>query len=97
MYTIERGQIYTSGFPDVSKAKMKIVGTTRRILTTAMGREFMALPTRHKVYTLYFLSSFLLIFAWDETHVWPNILNVMNFANAGRLANKVIKGMSARD
>ena len=96
MYTsIEKAQTYTPVFPDVRKAKKNIAGKARRIMTTALGREFMALTARHKVYALYFCLSF--IFAWDEAHIWPNVLNVLNFANAVRLANKTVKETSARD
>lgn len=98
MYTsIEKAQTYGPVFPDVTKAKKNIAGTARRIMTSALGREFMALTARHKVYVLYFCLSFMLIFALDENRIWPNVLNVLNFANAVRLANKTVKRTSARD
>ncbi len=98
MYTsIEKAQTYTPVFPDVRKAKKNIAGKAHRIMTVALGREFMALTARHKVYVLYFGLSFMLIFAWDEAHIWPNVLNVLNFANAVRLANKTGKETRARD
>lgn len=84
-------------FPDVTKAKKNIAGKARRIMTAALGREFMALSTRHKVYVLYFGISLMFIFAWDETRIWLNVLNMLNFANAVRLANKTVKETSARD
>ena len=92
MYTsIEKGQTYTPVFPDVAKGQKNIVGKTRKIMTAAMGREFMALTARHKGYVLYLCISFMLLFAWDETHIWPNVLNVLNFANAARLVEKTAK------
>lgn len=98
MYTIEeKVPSYAPQLPDIAKAKKSIAGKARRIMTAALGREFMALSTRHKVYALYFCLSFMLIFAWDEAHIWPNLLNLLNFANAVRLANKTVKGTSARD
>lgn len=98
MYTsIEKAQTYTPVLPDVTQAQKNIVGKARRIMTAVLGREFMALPSRHKVYTLYLFLSFMLIFAWDEQHIWPNVLNVLNFANAVRMANKAVKRTSARD
>lgn len=98
MYTsIEKAQTYVPVFPNVTKAKKNIAGKTRRIMTAVLEREFMALSTRHKVYALYFGLSFMLIFVWDETHIWPNVLNVLNFANAVRLANKTVKGQVPRD
>ena len=98
MYTsIEKAQTYTPVFPDVTKAKKNIAGKARRIMTVALGREFMALTARHKIYVLYFCLSFMSILAWDEAHMWPNVLNELNFANAVRLANKTVKETSARD
>lgn len=98
MYTIEeKVPNYAPQLPDIAKAKKSITGKARQLLTAALGREFMALTARHKVYVLYFGLSFMLIFAWDEAHIWPNVLNVLNFANAVRLANKTVKETSARD
>ena len=48
MYTsIEKAQTYTPVFPDVRKAKKNIAGKAHRIMTVALGREFMALTARH--------------------------------------------------
>lgn len=98
MYTsIEKAPTYMPVLPDVTKAKKNIAGKARRIMTVPLGHEFMALTARHKIYVLYFCLSFMSIFAWDEAHIWPNVLNVLNFANAVRLANKTVKETSARN
>lgn len=94
MYTsIEKAPSYVSQLPDITKAKKNIVGKIRQLLTAALGREFMELSTRHKVYGLYFCLSLIALFAWDESRIW---LNLLNFANAARLANKTAKKSSAQ-
>lgn len=94
MYTIEeKVPNYTPQLPDITKAKKNIVGKVRQLLTAALGREFMELSTRHKVYGIYFCLSLIALFAWDESRIWPNLLN---FANAARLANKTTKESSAQ-
>ena len=97
MYTsIEKAPSYVSQLPDITKAKKNIVGKVRQLLTAALGREFMELSTSHKVYGLYFCLSLIALFAWDESRIWPNLLNLLNFANAARLANKTAKKSSAQ-
>lgn len=97
MYTsIEKAPSYVSQLPDITKAKKNIVGKVRQLLTAALGREFMELSPRHKVYGLYFCLSLIALFAWDESRIWPNLLNLLNFANAARLANKTAKKSSAQ-
>ena len=97
MYTsIEKAPSYVSQLPDITKAKKNIVGKVRQLLTAALGREFMERSTRHKVYGLYFCLSLIALFAWDESRIWPNLLNLLNFANAARLANKTAKKSSAQ-
>lgn len=97
MYTsIEKAPSYTPQLPDITKAKKNIVGKVRQLLTVALGREFMELSTRYKVYGLYFCLSLIALFAWDESRIWPNLLNLLNFANAARLANKTAKKSSAQ-
>lgn len=97
MYTsIEKAPSYAPQLPDITKAKKNIVGKVRQLLTVALGREFMELSTRHKVYELYFCLSLIALFAWDESRIWPNLLNLLNFANAARLANKTAKESSAQ-
>ena len=91
MYTIEeKVPNYAPQLPDIAKAKKSITGKARQLLTAALGREFMERSTRHKVYGLYFCLS------WDESRIWPNLLNLLNFANAARLANKTAKKSSAQ-
>ena len=98
MYTIEeKVPSYAPQLPDIAKAKKSIAGKARQLLTAALGREFMELSTRHKVYGLYFCLSLMVLCVWDESRLWPNLLNLLNFANAVRLANKTVKGTSARD
>lgn len=98
MYTsIEKAQTYAPVLPDVTEAKKDIAGKVYSIMAALLGQEFMKLSARHKVYGLYFCLSFLLLFAWNEGHVWPNALNVLNFANAVRLANKAMKETRVRD
>ena len=97
MYTsIEKAPSYVSQLPDITKAKKNIVGKVRQLLTAALGREFVELSTRHKVYGLYFCLSLIALFAWDESRIWPNLLNLLNFANAARLATKTAKKSSAQ-
>lgn len=97
MYTIEeKVPNYAPQLPDIAKAKKSITGKARQLLTAALGREFMELSTRHKVYGLYFCLSLIALFAWDESRIWPNLLNLLNFANAARLANKTTKESSAQ-
>lgn len=92
MYTsIEKVPSYAQQLPDIAKAKKNIGGKARQMLTAALGREFMELSTRHKVYGFYFCISLMALCAWDEAHIWPNMLNLLNFANAVRLANQTTK------
>lgn len=97
MYTsIEKIQAYTPVFSDVIQAKKNIAGKVRRIMIAALGREFMELSSTYKAYTLYFCLSLMLLSAWSETRVWLDVLNILNFANAVRLANKAVKSASKR-
>lgn len=98
MYTrIEKAQSYTPVFPDATKAKKKIAKKARKLLTAVLGREFMELSLRYKAYGLYTCLSFMALCAWDDQRIWPNLLNLLNFANAIRLANQAAKKSSARD
>lgn len=98
MYTsIEKAQNYTPAFPDATKAKRKMAEKAHKLLTAVLGREFMELSLRHKVYGLYACLSFMALCAWDDQRIWPNLLNLLNFANAVRLANQVAQESSARD
>lgn len=98
MYTsIEKAQTYTLEVPRISEAQKYIVGRIRQLLTAAMGREFMEMPLYCKCCVYYFFISLVLLFAWSEELVWLNVMNVLNFANAGRLANKAVRKTSARD
>ena len=88
MYTIEeKVPSYAPQLPDIAKAKKNIVGKVRQLLTAALGREFMELSTRHKVYGLYFCLSLIARVAWVVSRIWPNLRNLLNFAHAARLAN----------
>ena len=75
MYTsIEKAPSYAPQLPDIAKAKKNIVGKVRQLLTAALGREFMELSTRHKVYGIYFCLSLIALFAWDESrHKVPSL------------------------
>lgn len=97
MYTIEeKVPSYAPQLPDIAKTKKSIAGKARQLLTAALGREFMELSTCHKVYGLYFCLSLMALCVWDESRLWPNLLNLLNFANAARLANKTVKKSSAQ-
>lgn len=92
MYTsIEKVPDYAPQLPDIAETKKNIVGKVHQVLTAALGREFMELPIRHKVYGFYFCLSLMALFVWDESRIWPNLLNLLNFTNAARLANKTVK------
>ncbi len=98
MYTsIEKIPSYAPQTPDIAKIKSNVGGQIRQLLTAALGREFMELPVRHKIYGLYFGLSLMALCAWDDTRIWPSLLNLLNFANAARLANKTMKKRVPRD
>ncbi len=98
MYTsIEKVPSYAPQLPDIARAEKNAIGKVRRMMTAMLGREFMELPARHKVYALYFCLSLMLLCTWDEQRLWLNVLNVLNLVNAARLANKASKELSARD
>lgn len=98
MYTsIEKIPDYAPQTPDIAKIKSNVGGKIRQLLTAALGREFMELPAKGKIQVLYFYLSLALVCAWSEEHIWPNLLNLLNFANAARLANKTMKKRVPRD
>ncbi|WP_304953060.1 hypothetical protein [uncultured Alistipes sp.] len=98
MYTsIEEAQTYTLELPRVSEAKKRIVGRIRQLLTAALGREFMEMPLYCKLNVCYLFVSLLLLFAWSEERIWLNVMNVLNFSNAVRMANNAVKKSSVRD
>ena len=98
MYTsIEKAQTYTLDMPRVSEAKKYIVGRIRQLLTAALGREFMEMPLYCKLDVCYLFISLLLLFAWSEELSWLNVMNVLNFSNAVRVANNAVRKTSARD
>lgn len=97
MYTsIEKVPSYAPQLPDIAETKKNIADKIGKLLTAALGREFMELSIRHKVYGLYFCLSLMGLCVWDDSHVWPNLLNLLNFANAARLANRIAKESSAQ-
>ncbi len=97
MYTrIEDAANHASEQRATEHGKKNIVGELRQLLTRVLGREFMELPFRHKICGLYLCLSFMAILVWDESRIWPNLLNLLNFVNAVRLANKAAKESSAQ-
>lgn len=98
MYTsIEEAQTYTLVLPRVSEAKKHIVGRIRQLLTAALGREFMEMSLYCKCCVCYLFASLLLLFAWSEELVWLDVVNVLNFSNAVRVANNAARKSSVRD
>ncbi len=98
MYTsIEEAPTYTLEMPRVSEAKKRIVGRIRQLLTAALGREFMEMPLYCKLNVCYLFVSLLLLFAWSEERIWLNVMNVLNFSNAVRMANNAVRKSSVRD
>ncbi len=92
MYTrIEDAASYALEQRSAERGKKNIVGELRRLLTRVFGREFMELSFRHKICWAYLCLSFMAILVWDESRIWPNLLNMLNFANAVRLANKAAR------
>ncbi len=92
MYTrVEEVVIRTPELPDAAPTKRKAAAKVRRITTALMGREFMEMPLRHKIYTAYAGLSFVFLFGWFEDSLWLNLLPLLNFANAARLANKIVE------
>ncbi|WP_300904233.1 hypothetical protein [uncultured Alistipes sp.] len=98
MYTsIEKIPSYAPQTPDIAKIKSNVGGQIRQVLTAVLGREFIELSTRHKVYGFYLCISLMALCALDEARIWPNLLNLLNFANAARLTNKAAKKRVPRD
>lgn len=92
MYTrIEDAASYALEQRAAEHDKKNIVRQLRRLLARVFGREFMELSFRHKICGFYLFLSFVAIFVWDESRIWPNLLNLLNFANAVRLANKTAR------
>lgn len=87
MYTrIEDAASYT-----LERRSEKTSSGNRQLLPRVFGREFMELSFRYKICGFYLCLSFVAIFVWDESRIWPNLLNLLNFANAVRLANKAAR------
>lgn len=84
--------------PDFTGIRKKAARTGRKLLTACLGREFMGLSARHKVYGLYFIVSLMApIMLYSESHPWLTIPLVVNLGNAVRLANRIVRETSARD
>ena len=98
MYTrIEKAHTYALELPRVCEAARASVGRIRQLLTAALGREFMEMPLYCKLDVCYLFISLLLLFAWSEELIWLNVMNVLNFSNAVRVANNAVRKTSARD
>lgn len=98
MYTsIEKVTSYAPQLSGTAKTQSDIGGKIRQVLTAVLGREFIELSTRHKVYGFYLCISLMALCALDEARIWPNLLNLLNFANAARLTNKAAKKRVPRD
>lgn len=84
--------------PDFTGIRKKAARTGRKLLTACLGREFIGLSARHKVYGLYFIGSLMApIMLYSESHPWLTIPLVVNLGNAVRLANRIVRETSAGD
>lgn len=83
--------------PDITSIRKKAARVGRKLLIAALGREFMGLRTRHKVYALYGIVSLMaLATLWSEEAPLLMIPIVVNAANAVRLVNQIVEPPSAR-
>ena len=81
--------------PDFTGLKKRVAQSGRKLLTTCLGREFMALTARRKLHALYCIASLMApITLWSETHPWLVLPLVANLANAVRAANKIVNERS---
>lgn len=81
--------------PDYTGAKRRAAARCRRLLTACLGREFMELSGRRKLYALYCIGSLMApITLWSETHPWLMIPLAANLLNAVRVANRIVNERS---
>lgn len=62
--------------------------STKKLLTRFVGKWFMGLSKKHKIYALYFVISLTLFFSCVAP-LWAVGLLALNFANAARLTNQI--------
>lgn len=76
--------------PDFTSTKEKAARIGRKFLTAGLGREFMELSARHKVYGFYFIVSLMApTVLFNDGQPWQTIPLVANLANAVRLVKKI--------
>lgn len=92
MYTtIETGRTSTASLPQLSGTGRAFFG---RMAKTASAIRHSATVREH-LCGYYFSLSLMGLCVWSETSFWPNLLNMVNFANSVRLANKTAKRRTA--
>lgn len=75
--------------PDFTSIRKRAARGGRKLLTACLGREFMELSTRHKLYGAYAIVSLMApITFWSENYPWQMLPLVANLLNAVRLAKK---------
>ncbi len=85
----------TPARPDFTSIRKRAAQGGRKLLTACLGREFMELSTRHKLYGAYAIVSLMApISLWSEDYPWLMLPLVANLANAVRLANRIVKERS---
>ena len=85
----------TPARPDFTSIRKRAAQGGRKLLTACLGREFMELSTRHKLYGAYAIVSLMApISLWSEDYPWLMLPLVANLANAVRVANMIAKERS---